>query len=81
MLRSSLNALFWLAAVVCVTAQLFVVRDVVAGRAPGRSRAPSARWKEIAWVVIPALGLLAVLLATWHALGGRVSGAGMSTLT
>jgi heme/copper-type cytochrome/quinol oxidase subunit 2 len=28
-----------------------------------------ARWLEIAWAVIPAVGLVLVLWATWSALG------------
>jgi hypothetical protein len=60
-----LIVLFLLAAAACVAGQFAVVREVLAGRAPGVSRRPAGRWAEIAWVLIPAVGLVAVLIATW----------------
>jgi len=69
--RSALIALFWIAAVTCVICQLVLIRAVASGGAAAKGR---ARWQEIAWVVLPALALLGVLVATWHALA--VSGSG-----
>lgn len=63
--RNLLAVLFLLAAALCVGGQFAVVREVLAGRAPGVSDRPTARWAEVAWVVIPAAGLIAVLVATW----------------
>ena len=63
--RDLLLVLFLLAAAVCLAGQFGVVREVLAGRAPGVSRRPGARWADIAWVLIPAVALLAVLVATW----------------
>jgi hypothetical protein len=70
-----LDRLFWLAVVVCVIAQFFILRAVLlpepappagspaeTGRAAGRLRSPS-RPLEIAWAVLPAVGL--VLLFAW----------------
>jgi hypothetical protein len=64
--RIALLILFWLAAGTCLLGQIAVIRDVVAGRAPATSPRRSARWQEIAWAAIPSLGLIAVLLLTWH---------------
>ena len=63
--RNLLAVLFMLAAASCLFGQFAVVREVFAGRAPGVSKRPAVRWAEIAWVLIPAAGLLAVLIATW----------------
>ncbi len=70
-----MDAVFWVAVVACAIAQLFILRAVFvppppapagapaeAGRAAGRLRAPS-RPLEIAWAVLPAVGL--VLLFAW----------------
>jgi heme/copper-type cytochrome/quinol oxidase subunit 2 len=65
--RSAFFVLFWVAAVVSLIGQFAVLRDVIAGRAPANSGTPGARWREIAWVLIPAAGLIAVLVATWFA--------------
>ena len=60
-MRSNL-ILFWLAAAVCLVAHVAIVRSVV------RSRQP-ARWvADATWAVVPALGLLAIFLWTWHVL-------------
>ena len=64
--RVALLILFWLAAGTCVLGQIAVVRDVVVGRAPATSGRRSARWQEITWAVLPSLGLIVVLLLTWH---------------
>jgi len=66
--------LFWFAALVCVASQLAVIVAAISGRTPGMSRTSSGRWKEIAWVVLPAIVLIVVLAATWHAVG--LQGAG-----
>lgn len=63
---------------VCAVAQLFILRAVFApeapapagspaeaGRAAGRLRRPS-RPLEIAWAVLPAVGLVALFLWAWQ---------------
>lgn len=62
-----LRYLFLPAAAVALISQLAVLWAVIAGRAPASSRRPTARWAEIAWVVLPTLALIAVLYATWGA--------------
>jgi hypothetical protein len=63
--QNLLLLLFVLAAAVCLVSQVAVIRAVLTGRAPGVSRRAAARWAEIAWVIIPAVGLAAALIATW----------------
>ncbi|HEX9564435.1 MAG TPA: hypothetical protein VF981_10710 [Gemmatimonadaceae bacterium] len=60
--------LFLPAAAIALVSQLAVLWAVVAGRAPASSQRRSARWADIAWVVLPTLVLIAVLLATWSVL-------------
>ena len=54
--------LFWLAAAACLVAHVAIVRSVV------RSR-QSEKWTaDMTWAVVPAIGLLAIFLWTWHVL-------------
>jgi len=63
--------LFWLAAAICLVAQVAVVRAALAGRTPGTSPSALARFREFFWVLLPA-ALLALLLGwTWSALPTR----------
>ncbi len=63
--------LFWLAAAICLVAQVAVVRAALAGRTPGTSPSPLAQFREFFWVLLPA-ALLALLLGwTWSALPSR----------
>lgn len=64
-----MSKLFFLAAAVALTAQLAVLWSVIAGRAPASSPRRSARLAEIAWVVLPTITLIAILLLTWERLG------------
>jgi heme/copper-type cytochrome/quinol oxidase subunit 2 len=80
-----IDALFWVAVACCVFAQLAIVRSVLrAGarasvpheadaRDPGLRPLPrSRRVMELLWVLIPALGLAAVLVATWRTMPPRI---------
>ena len=66
------EATFWVAAVACAVAQLAIVRSVFVARAPEGGDvprpAPARRAPEVAWAVLPALGLAAVLVLTWRAM-------------
>jgi heme/copper-type cytochrome/quinol oxidase subunit 2 len=72
------DAIFWAAVLLCAVAQFFILRAVFAptapapagssaeaGRAAGRLREPS-RPLEIAWAVLPAVGLVLVFLWAWQ---------------
>ena len=80
-----IDALFWVAVACCVVAQLAIVRSVL--RAGARASLPheagdrdagvrplpqSRRVVELLWVLIPALGLAAVLVATWRTMHPRI---------
>ena len=68
-------ALFWIAALCCVAAELAILRSVFFGRAATgrRSRdeagasSSAKRGAELAWVLLPAAGLLLILYLTWRA--------------
>jgi hypothetical protein len=60
--------LFVLCAVVAVVGQLFIFRDGLAGRTPASSTSTGGRAREILWIVLPALALVLVIVATWRAL-------------
>jgi hypothetical protein len=51
-------ALFWTAAIVCIVAHVGILRSVL--------RAKPRRALEMAWAVLPAMALAAVLLVTWR---------------
>jgi hypothetical protein len=60
-------ALYWLAALTCAIAQAMVIRSLLLGRTPGARRTAWARAREVAWVLLPAVMLAAVLVSTWRA--------------
>jgi hypothetical protein len=70
---------FWLAAAVCVVAQVAVVRAAVAGRTPGASSSMATRVREFFWVVLPAAILVLVLVWTWRSLPSRAGNAVMDS--
>ena len=57
---SFVDAVFWAAVASCAVAQAAIVRSVVIS--------PRRRAIELAWAVLPALALGAVLLVTWRRL-------------
>ncbi len=57
-----LHTLFWIAATGCLIAHAAIVRSVVRGRR-------DSRWLvDATWAAVPAIGLLGVLIWTWHVL-------------
>ena len=68
------DALYWAAVACCVVAQIAIARSVLrAGRrAPVPDEASehhlprSHRAAELVWMLIPAVGLAAVLVVTWR---------------
>ncbi|MBA2684846.1 MAG: hypothetical protein H0U66_10170 [Gemmatimonadaceae bacterium] len=61
--------IFWLAALCCALSQAAIVRSALRARAqrPDGTAAPP-RAIEVAWTVLPAVMLLAVLFFTWRTL-------------
>lgn len=63
---------FWIAAACCLVAHVAILRSVL--RVGARADAPVSprrRMAEIAWAVVPALVLAAVLLTTWRGIQSR----------
>lgn len=59
--------LFWIAATICIVAQVAVLRASVLGRTPGAPSPGKTGTREIAWAVLPALMLAATLFFSWRA--------------
>ncbi|HEX6316329.1 MAG TPA: hypothetical protein VFZ73_15775 [Gemmatimonadaceae bacterium] len=76
-----MRLIFLPAAAVALIAQLAIVRSVLLGRAPASTPGLGARFAEIAWVVLPALALIAVLFLTWSSLGEPVAIAPVNGIT
>jgi len=65
------EAIFWIAAVCCLVAQVAILRSVLLPHAPtaGADRVPRPRTgAEIAWALLPALALIGVFALTWRAM-------------
>jgi hypothetical protein len=67
--------IFWIAVVACAVAEVAILRSTfVAQRANKSELVPaSPRGGEIAWALLPALALCAVLIATWQRIEARES--------
>ena len=71
------SALFWVAAICCIVAELAILRSLLFGNARNAERQgtgaalQSRRPVEIAWAILPAIGLMFVLYLTWRALDDR----------
>ena len=64
--------LFWTAAACCAVAELVLLRSLLFGRARAAEQEHArdvhvGRPVQIAWALIPAVGLLLVLYLTWRA--------------
>ncbi|MEO8578881.1 MAG: hypothetical protein ABI469_01450 [Gemmatimonadales bacterium] len=69
------EAVFWISAVACAVAEIAILRSTFAMRRARKSDlVPAAsRGGELAWAVIPALALSALLVATWQRVEARGS--------
>ena len=62
---------FWVAVVLCVIAHRFILRSAfAAGAAVEHSHTlpPIRRAAEVVWVVLPAVMLIVLFVATWRAI-------------
>jgi heme/copper-type cytochrome/quinol oxidase subunit 2 len=72
------NAVFWIAVLACVVAQLGILRATRTPQSAPAStpaRRPASRAEEFAWATLPAVGLLLVLVLTWRAVHARTTAA------
>ena len=65
--------IFWIATAICVVAELFILRSAFFPRrvnTGSESIAHSPRGAEMMWAIIPAIGLIFLLTATYRAIHG-----------
>lgn len=66
---SAAVALFWVAAGVCVLAQLALLHSFFLGPSrPSRETTATFRATETTWAIVPALVLVVLLVFTWQAM-------------
>jgi heme/copper-type cytochrome/quinol oxidase subunit 2 len=67
------EAIFWIAALACVIGELMILRSSFAVTQKTQSElVPTApRSGELAWAIIPAIGLAALLFFTWQRMDAR----------
>lgn len=67
------EAIFWIAAIACIIGELMILRSSFAVKRESKSDlVPTAsRGGELAWAIIPALGLCVLLLVTWRRVDAR----------
>ena len=69
--------LFWLSVACCAVAQFFIIRSVRGSRHVPEPTAHLPRSRgglEMAWAVLPAVGLVVLLFFTWRAVHASVGG-------
>jgi heme/copper-type cytochrome/quinol oxidase subunit 2 len=65
------EAIFWIAAVCCLVAQVAIVRSALSPHehTPGSDQVPRPRTAvEVVWTLLPALALIGVFALTWRAM-------------
>ena len=67
------EAIFWIAALACVAAQIALLRSSFKMKKDLRSELvpASPRAVELAWAILPALALSVLLFATWRKVAER----------
>jgi heme/copper-type cytochrome/quinol oxidase subunit 2 len=69
--------IFWAAVVLCVIAHRYILRSAfAAGTAVQHSHTlpPIRKAAEVLWVLLPAVALMLLLIATWRAIDARNGG-------
>ncbi len=77
------DGLFWLSVVCCTIAQFFIIRSVRGTRHVPEPSAGVPRSRdsvEFVWAVLPAIGLVVLLLFTWRAMHPAAGAATPSSL-
>lgn len=68
------TTIFWVAVVLCVIAHRFILRSAFAAGAAvnhNHTLPPVRRAAEVLWVVLPAVALVFLFVATWRAIEAR----------
>jgi heme/copper-type cytochrome/quinol oxidase subunit 2 len=66
------TTIFWVAVVLCVIAHRYILRSAFAAGAAvehTHTLPPIRRTAEVLWVVLPAVALIFLFVATWRAIG------------
>lgn len=71
------DAIFWIAVVCCVVAQIAILRSALARHRPPADAPttlpPLRRGVELVWALLPAVALVGVLVLTWRAVQSRAA--------
>jgi heme/copper-type cytochrome/quinol oxidase subunit 2 len=74
---SLITALFWIAAACCAVAQVALIWSAIRAPMSGSKESVSMRMpsraSEIAWTIVPAIGLAVLLVFTWRAQARHVN--------
>ncbi len=65
------DAIFWIAVACCTLAQLAIIHSVFVSPARAEGSEPTTRVRragELAWAVLPGIGLALLLVYTWAAM-------------
>ena len=75
------DAIFWVAVVSCLVAQIAILRSVLRmrGEMPANGVPKPRTGVEIAWVIVPAIALTAVLVLTWRTIHRTSAGPAVPT--
>ncbi len=68
------TTIFWVAVVLCVIAHRYILRSAFAAGAAVQhthTLPPIRRAAEVFWVVVPAVALVFLFIATWRAIDAR----------
>ena len=67
------EAIFWIAALACIVAEIAILRSTYAARKVEKSAlVPEAsRSGEVVWAVVPAVALSVLLVTTWQKIQAR----------
>lgn len=68
--HSLAEPVFWVAAIICIVAEIAILRSSFAphpGTPESASLPHSQRGIEMIWAILPAIGLVILLAATWRA--------------
>ena len=69
------ETIFWIAVAACAVAEIAILRFTFASHRASKSELvpSSSRSGEIAWAILPAIGLILLLGATWQRIAARRS--------
>ncbi|MFL5557874.1 MAG: hypothetical protein ACJ794_04490 [Gemmatimonadaceae bacterium] len=73
------ETIFWIAAIACAVGEIAILRSMFATRTPASVANKSelvpqaSRRGELAWAVIPALALAAIMVITWQKVDARTA--------